>query len=71
MINLIGCIAVLLWILVGGVTGQHYYRKLRDREGYRPWPALGLAATYGIASPVWLLLVAVWNIISVGLVRKK
>jgi len=71
MIHLLGLILAGLWLLVGGVIGQRYYRRLRDQDGLRPWPALARAIGWGIVRPPWLIGIGVWSIVSGGLTPKK
>ena len=71
MIELIGTLTALLWIVVGGILGQRYYRQLRDEEGLRPQQALFKAIGWGFIRPPWLIALGAWAIVSVGITKKK
>jgi len=69
MINTIGLVAIVLWLVVGVTLGRKRYDELDDTLTARQ--ALLKAVIWGAYRPPWLVLLGAWNIVSVAWLRKK
>ena len=70
MINTIGLVTLVLWLVMGVTCGRNRYLILLDKEDMSKRGRIVRTILWGIVRPPWLLAKGVWNFLSISWLRK-